>query len=636
MDTKQTKKKNWSSLIAFAFGNLGHSAFYGALSTYFIVFVTSSMFVGLSQHVANKLIGLITGLVVVIRIVEILIDPILGNIVDNTQSKWGKFKPWIVWGNIVSAVLLVVLFTGIFGLAHKNWILFAILFVIIFIVLDVFYSFSDVSYWGMVPALSEDSDERGLYTSLGAFAGTLGWNGLTVIVIPIVTYFTYTTTGKHEQGAPGWLAFAIIISVVALLSALSVALGTKEKDNIIRTAAKKETTIKDVFLAIAKNDQILWASLAYFLYSFAYVVTNGVLLYFFKYVLDKPAEFSLVGVIALIIGFCTSPLYPLLNKFIPRKVLFCFGQCCMISSYVIFIFGRENMALLFLGIVLFNISFAQLVTVLTLTDAIEYGQLKTGERNEAVVLAVRPMIDKLTGAFSNGLVGYIAIAAGMTGSATAADITAKNIRTFDSLAFYIPLVLAALALLVFVTKVKLSEAKHAQIVEQLKENLAQGKITQPMANLSGTTEVCAPIAGEICELKDIHFQPGDAGFMATGLGIYPQGNQIFAPFDGTVKFTFSTKHVVGLVSDAGLEMLIHVGVGTVNLRGAGFKTYYDDGQKIKAGQLLLEFDADLIADKGYDDTILLFMTQPNRITKYERNPVTNVAVQEKLLTVTIK
>ena len=85
------------------------------------------------------------------------------------------------------------------------------------------------------------------------------------------------------------------------------------------------------------------------------------------------------------------------------------------------------------GLVLFNINFAQLVTVLTLTDAIEYGQLNSGQRNEAVVLAVRPMIDKLTGAISNGLVGYIAIAAGMTGSATAADMTGHDIRTFDSM-----------------------------------------------------------------------------------------------------------------------------------------------------------------------------------------------------------
>lgn len=111
-------------------------------------------------------------------------------------------------GTVVSAVLLLILFTGIFGLAQSNWILFAILFVIIYIGFDIFYSLSDVSYWGMVPALSEDSHERGIYTSLGAFSGAIGWNGLAIIVVPLVTGVTYAVTGKHEEGAPGWLAFA--------------------------------------------------------------------------------------------------------------------------------------------------------------------------------------------------------------------------------------------------------------------------------------------------------------------------------------------------------------------------------------------------------------------------------------------
>ena len=133
------------SYASFCLGNLGHSAFYGVMSTYFIIFITSSMFSGLNQSVADKLIGLITGLMVVIRIAELVIDPILGNIVDNTKTRWGKFKPWILIGTLVSAALLLVLFTGIFGLAQKSWILFAILFVLIYISFDVFYSLSDVS-----------------------------------------------------------------------------------------------------------------------------------------------------------------------------------------------------------------------------------------------------------------------------------------------------------------------------------------------------------------------------------------------------------------------------------------------------------------------------------------------------------
>ena len=624
MDTNQKPKAKltaaqWISRSAFCFGNVGHSAFYGVMSTYFIIFVTSGMFDGLSKHVANKLIALITGLIVGVRILELIVDPVIGNIVDNTKTRWGKFKPWIFWGNIVSGVLMLVLFTGIFGLAKVNWVLFAILFVIIFLTFDIFYSFSDVSYWGMVPALSEDSNERGIYTSLGAFAGTIGWNGLTIIVVPIVTYFTFLATGHHKEGPIGWFAFAAIITALAILSALAVCFGTKEKHNIIRNSAQQKTTIRDVFSAIFHNDQILWPALAYLLYSCAYVITNGVLFYLYKFVIGKPGQFWIVGVIATIIGFCTSPLFPILNKFIPRKWLFIMGQICMVLAYVIFIFWRSNIFMMDLGLVLFNINYAQLVTVLTFTDAIEYGQLKNGQRNEAVVLAVRPMIDKLTGAISNGLVGYIAVAAGMTGAATAADMTAKDIRTFDSMAFYIPMVLAILSVVVFLLKVHLSEQKHAEIVEELKDKLAKGEIkTDDQASQSAATTqataVLAPVDGEVMSLKKVVNEDGTVGFPGKGFAMVPSDGRIYAPFDGTIKFTFSTKHAFEIVSDNGLEVIVHVGLGTVNMRGAGFNVHYADGQKVHAGELLIEFDRDLIRQNGYKDTVVTFMVRPNQVT----------------------
>ena len=623
MDTNQKPKTKltaaqWISRTAFCFGNVGHSAFYGVMSTYFIIFVTSGMFDGLSKHVANKLIALITGLIVGVRILELIVDPIIGNIVDNTKTRWGKFKPWIFWGNIVSGALMLVLFTGIFGLAKVNWVLFAILFVIIFLTFDIFYSFSDVSYWGMVPALSEDSNERGIYTSLGAFAGTIGWNGLTIIVVPIVTYFTYLATGQHKEGPIGWFAFAAIITALAILSALAVCFGTKEKHNIIRNSAKQKTTIRDVFSAIFHNDQILWPALAYLLYSCAYVITNGVLFYLYKFVIGKPGQFWIVGVIATIIGFCTSPLFPILNKFIPRKWLFIMGQVCMVLAYIIFIFCRSNIFMMDLGLVLFNINYAQLVTVLTFTDAIEYGQLKNGQRNEAVVLAVRPMIDKLTGAISNGLVGYIAVAAGMTGAATAADMTAKDIRTFDSMAFYIPMILAILSIIVFLLKVHLSEEKHAEIVEELKDKLAKGEIKasdddQSLVPSQGT-ELLAPADGELINLQKVVNEDNTVGFPGKGFAIAPSDGRIYAPFDGVIKFTFSTKHAFEIVSNNGLEVIVHVGLGTVNMRGAGFNVHYTDGQKVHAGELLTEFDRDLIRQNGYKDTVVTFMVRPNHVT----------------------
>ena len=605
------------SYASFCLGNLGHSAFYGVMSTYFVIFITSSMFSEMQASIADKLIGLITGLMVVIRIAELVIDPILGNIVDNTKTKWGKFKPWILVGTLVSTLLLLVLFTGIFGLAQKSWLLFAVLFILIYIGFDIFYSLSDVSYWGMVPALSEDSHARGIYTSLGAFSGTIGWNGLTIIVVPIVTSVTYMVTGKHEEGAAGWLAFAAVISALAIVCALIVCFGTKEKHNIIRNSAKQKTSLKQVFGAIFHNDQILWPSLAYLLYSLAYIITNGVLFYMYKFVIGKPNEFWVVGVIATIIGFCISPSFPILNKYIPRKWLFVAGQTCMVLAYVLFIFGRNNVILMDLGLVLLNINFAQLVTVLTLTDAIEYGQLKNGQRNEAVVLAVRPMIDKFTGAVSNALVGYVAIAAGMTGTATAADMTAHDINTFNIIALYIPLILAVLSIIVFLTKVTLSEKKHAAVVEELKDKLAEGKIENDKeeSDASVTNEIVyAPADGKLMNLSEV-IDENNKPFPGKGFAIKPSRGRIYAPFNGKIKFTFVTKHAFEIISDEGLQVVVHVGLGTVNLRGRGFETYYDDGQNVRKGDLLLGFDRDLALENGYQDTVIVFYTQPRKIVK---------------------
>lgn len=616
--------KQWISRASFCFGNVGHSAFYGVMSTYFIIFVTGGMFNGLKTSVADKLIGLITGLIVAVRILELVIDPLLGNIVDNTKTRWGKFKPWIMIGNIVSVVLLLILFTGIFGLAKVNWVLFAILFVIIFVLFDVFYSFSDVSYWGMVPALSEDSAERGVYTSLGGLCRN----------DRLERADDHRGSRRHLLHLPGHgSAQGRADRLVCLCSdrlhrcpaeCAAVCLGTKEKHNIIRNSAQDKTTIREVFSAIFHNDQILWPSLAYLLYSCAYVITNGVLFYLYKFVIGKPGEFWIVGVIATIIGFCTSPLFPVLNKFIPRKWLFTGGQVSMALAYVIFIFFRSNVFMMDLGLVLFNINFAQLVTVLTLTDAIEYGQLKNGQRNEAVVLAVRPMIDKLTGAISNGLVGYIAIAAGMTGTATAADMTAHDIRTFDSMAFYIPLAFAVLAIIVFLTKVTLSEKKHAEVVEKLKDQLAAGHdnvvtgATISTANAATgvatkATTIYAPVDGKLVEMKNIVDQDGK-GFPGKGFAIQPTSNHICAPFDGQVCFTFGTRHAFGIVSKDGLELLVHIGVGTVNMRGEGFVSHYNDGQVVKKGEMLFDFDRQLIKESGYQDTVVNFFTQPHRVT----------------------
>ena len=356
--------------------------------------------------------------------------------------------------------------------------------------LDVFYSLRDISYWGMIPALSSDSHERSTYTALGSFGGSIGYNGLTIVVIPIVTYFSYIFTGKHQESQSGWTCFAIIVAILGVLTVCSVAFGTKESTSTLRAKAEDNGGPLAAFKALAQNDQLLWVALSYLLYAIANVATTGVLLFLFKFVLDNQAAYSMTGVIALVAGLIMAPLYPILNKRIPRRVLYIVGMTSMIVAYILLGLFSTNMTVVFIALVLFYIpgTLIQMTAILSLTDSIEYGQLKNGKRNEAVTLSVRPMLDKIGGALSNGITGFIAVAAGMTGNATAADMTPSNIHTFEICAFYVPLILIVLSLLVFMFKVKIDEKMHAKIVKELEAKLASGEIVDDEAQTAETVE----------------------------------------------------------------------------------------------------------------------------------------------------
>ena len=110
-----------------------------------------------------------------------------------------------------------------------------------------------------------------------------------------------------------------------------------------------------------------------------------------------------------------------------------------------------------------------LVVLMTITDTVEYGQLKLGHRDEALVLCVRPLVDKLAGAVTGGLIGITAIWVGMTSGATAATITPENLFNFKLVMFAAPFALILIGAVIYRAKVTLTEAEHARIVEELED-----------------------------------------------------------------------------------------------------------------------------------------------------------------------
>ena len=109
----------------------------------------------------------------------------------------------------------------------------------------------------------------------------------------------------------------------------------------------------------------------------------------------------------------------------------------------------------------------------------------------------------------------------------------------------------------------------------------------------------SPIKGSLIKLKDLSDPAFSQGFLGEGAGIMPAEGKVYAPFDGVISSIFPTKHAIGLVSDQGVEMIIHIGIDTVNLKGKGFKSKLSDGDKVKTGQLIMEFDIKVIQKEGY-------------------------------------
>ncbi|MCI1858415.1 MAG: glycoside-pentoside-hexuronide (GPH):cation symporter [Sporolactobacillus sp.] len=464
--------------LSYAFGAFGHDAFYGALSTYFMIFVTSQLFGSGDAGFDAKMIGIVTTLIVVIRIIEIMFDPFIGGLIDNTQTRWGKFKPWLFAGAIVSSVGLVLIFTNFGGLTTSSPLLYLILFGIVFVILDVFYSIKDISFWSMLPALSIDSGKRAKIGTIARFGSTLGAQGVMIAVVPLVVLFSQMfsgTTGDTETRA-GWIGFAVVVALVSFLGAMATVWGTKEQHNIIRKAAKK-IRLRDVFKVIGQNDQLMWLALSYFMLAFGYVVTNNLLLYYFKYVMGKPNEFYLVGVITAILGIVSVALFPVLVQAIKRKAIYTFGILFMLIGYVLFLFAGDNLIFVLIAISFYFFPYPMifLAALMTITDSVEYGQLKNGNRNESVTLAVRPLLDKLGGAFANGVVGIAAVVTGMTGNAQPSDISSGGLWIFKVFIFFGPMILIALAALIYAINIKLTEAKHAEIVDKLEHKLSTQK-----------------------------------------------------------------------------------------------------------------------------------------------------------------
>lgn len=143
-----------------------------------------------------------------------------------------------------------------------------------------------------------------------------------------------------------------------------------------------------------------------------------------------------------------------------------------------------------------------------------------------------------------------------------------------------------------------------------------------MFNLFAKKKVCeeigAPMSGEAVASAEINDPAFSGEMMGQGMAIRPSEGKVYAPVEGSVVFVFDTKHALSVVSDQGAEVLIHIGLDTVLLKGEHFKEHVKAGDKVKKGDLLLEFDMEAITAAGFDLTSPIIICNSQTYERVER------------------
>ena len=152
-------------------------------------------------------------------------------------------------------------------------------------------------------------------------------------------------------------------------------------------------------------------------------------------------------------------------------------------------------------------------------------------------------------------------------------------------------------------------------------------------NPNNRYEIVSPMAGEVVELKEINDVTFAGEHMGKGIAIRPTSGRVVSPITGVVQTVYRTKHAIGLVTDDGVEMLIHIGQDTVQLKGQHFTAHVKDGDRVNAGDLIMEFDLQAIKDAGYEIVTPIIITNTSNYLDVVPTKSKTVNEQDKLLTV---
>ena len=391
MDEKQTKR----NLINYPLGTVGRDMIYALFTNFLLLFIMYT------RNLTNAQLGVVTAIMVAARIFDAFNDPIMGNIIERTRSKYGKYKPWLLIGVIGTCIVV----TAMFNTSLDGWN-FIIFFGIMYFLFSITYTMNDISYWGMVPALSSDGEMRDKFTARTTLFAGIG-NVLASVAIPVLT------TGAYALGGSAKTAYGRIALIICIITPIFICFtlfGVKENRDDMKTQAPP-VSIKKIWTTITGNDQLLWMCLVFLLQE----TGNGIVLtglgsnyiYFeFGYEGGLYSTFTTIGMMATAILMI---FYPAISKKLHRNKMVLYIGIIGTIGYVIQLGCGLLMEATMTKFWIFTIGFMlanfgqyglYLIMMISIINTVEYNEWKHGQRDEAIITSMRPFLSKFASAVS--------------------------------------------------------------------------------------------------------------------------------------------------------------------------------------------------------------------------------------------
>lgn len=442
-------KLTWKSKISFGIGAFGKDAVYAIVSTFFMYYLTDI------RKVDSLFVG---SLFLIARIWDAFNDPFMGMVVDNTRSKWGKFRPWILIGTILNAIVLSCMFLNI-NLPGSKYLVYCAAFYILW---GMTYTVMDIPYWSMVPALTDDPNERSQISSIPRFFASCAWL--------VVGSFGLVIVKKLGNGneADGFAKFALIISIIFIIATIITVFNVKEK---VVTKSAEKTSIKQMIRVLTQNDQVIIILGIAMFFNVAYQLSNSFAIYYFKYVIGVEELFGVYTGVAGIAQMGALAVFPKFSEIIGRPKAFFLASFLPAIGFIV-LFGCGYIAstsVVLVGvcsaIVNIGIGFMLVFITVMLADVVDYGEYKLGTRNESILFSMQTFIVKFAGAFSGFVSGTGLKLIGYVADQQQAASTIIGMRV---IMIAIPAVLSILCYIIYKKGYKLTGDFYKQMVETLR------------------------------------------------------------------------------------------------------------------------------------------------------------------------